>query len=313
MHKYRFSSALTVLLGCLVLLGASALAQTPSSIQSGTSLEGCLVRTTSGYVLKQAVQQNVYPLAGDNAALQSHLGQWVRLTGVLEPRHDAPEAPPTMKVTDVQTLREGCGPGSSVSQATPVTGKSGNRADAETVTSTANVGVPTPPVETQSGRAQNPGEAAPAAAKSASHSEYGAPPNWEQVGQERGNDNARSAKVQEAESNGTPGAAKPSTVLGTQDPGAKSAAPPSSVVSGCLERSGTGFVLRESDGEVVHLLGSRETLNAHLNRQVELSGNTIDQAAQAQVAGPAGGREFRVRAARDLAPTCGASPGSAVH
>lgn len=295
-----------------LLLSAIALAQTSSSIPSGTSLEGCLVRAKTGYVLRQSAQQNIYPLVGSRSAFQANLGKYVRLTGVLEPRHDAPEAPPTLKVTGVQTLRESCEPVDS--SPTAVTGKAGNEGDAESASSTASVGVPTPPVETQSGRAQNPAESPLPGAKSAnSHPEYGAPPNWEQVGQERSNDNARSAKVQEAESNGTPGAAKPSTVFGTQDQGAKNAAPPSAVVSGCLERSGTGFILRESDGEIVHLLGSRDTMNAHLNRQVELSGSTIDQAAQAQVAGPTGGREFRVRAARDLAPTCGASPGSAVH
>ena len=310
------------------------------NMQSGTSLEGCLSRGGSdNFVLSEPAWDRHYPVQGNNAALSQNVGRWVRLQGVLKPQPGNPSAAPTFEASGVQMLRASCteqsAPGESPMSAG---GKTGNRGDAIPESSTATAGTPTPAWQSDAGRAQQPGKhTIPDSTAPQNQAKYGAPPNWEQVGQGRQTADNHSAKVEQTEvgsSYGTLGVqgnrpAYDNTQQGKYPNGentglrkmpaneAKYNRAPNEgeqTVSGCLKKSGDRYLLHElNNGGTLRLAATADQLDPHVNHLVEISGGHTPRGTQGQIGAKESADEFRVHGIRDLAATCGASSGSGVH
>ncbi len=179
-------------------------------------VDGCLAVKNGQYVLLQGGSTQ-YALHGNNQELQRHLGELVRVDGqVFRGSQDSGG----LRVTSISTLQSNClltpPPGSATSA---VVGKSGNQQVAVPDTTTGTAGKVTPGYQTEAGVAQAPGTntmpRTPARAP-LPHSQPGAPPIWEQAGQ-----NPNSADVMaEAAARGE---VQPGAPLGTKPDAPESA------------------------------------------------------------------------------------------
>ena len=147
-----------------------------------TRLDGCLAAQNGQYVLRQG-QQTRYVLRGPVDQLRSRVGQLVHVEGQAFPgaNHIG-----QVNVTKIFTVQSTCmlmpAPGSS---ATAVVGKSGNEQAAVPVTTTGSVGKTTPGYQTEAGMAQELGKRRlpSTAASHPAAQRPGAPPDWEETGQ----------------------------------------------------------------------------------------------------------------------------------